>query len=266
MTRYRTKEKNTSCDDCGYVFDNNRKYHSRGRCNPCYQKLYNKGKLPVKATKVLETNCSRCLSEYGSITDAGKVISRGPKSLCKSCYSKEKKPKKECSKCGNMMLAGSNTGLCIICREDNKNTDGKRRYNRKVKEIPFLDNETYEGIRRILVRFKFGTNNLVDNFRVADLYLDVNEEATLLDTLTEEAQVIEMLKNLKKVYEFNKENRELRLEEVRKKADHKKKYYKYKKKEKNLTADMKAYRREYYKKNYANGGYLKALIKRETKN
>lgn len=261
------ENKPISCEDCGYVFDDLKKYHARNRCNPCYQSLYMRGKLPIK--KVKETNCSKCGFEFGTLNQKGRAVIKGSKGLCKTCYSRDKKPKKECTLCGNMMLAGSNTGLCIICREDKRTKAvGKRSYKRKVKPIPFLEPETYEAIRRILVRFKYNNNTLVDNFRVADLYIEINEDAILLDTLTEEAQVIEMLRYLKKVYDFNKEDRANKLTEAENKAIHKAKYYKYQKKEKkvNKTADMKAYRKEYYQKNYANGGYIKYLIKREAKN
>jgi hypothetical protein len=263
------ENKSLFCIDCLYVFDSLKKYHSRDRCNPCYQKLYIKDKLGDKKKEV-STTCSICNAEYGSINEKGRAVIRGPKNCCKKCYSKSKKPKKECENCGNTMLAGSNTGLCVVCRELKRenNTNLKRKYTKKVIPLPFLDVETYEAVRRLLVRFKFGNNGIVDNFRVVDIYMDLYDNPVFLDTLTEEAQIVEMLRYLKKVYDFNKEDRVNKLEVEKKKADFKKKYYKYQKKEKkvNLTADMKAYRKDYYQKNYANGGYIKYLLKREEKN
>ena len=243
MTRVLVKSK--SCEGCGYVFDDIKKYHSKNRCNPCYQKDYVKKSLPTKKDK--ETNCSECNGKYGTLNDKGKAIVRGPKGLCKKCYGRNKKPKKECIECGNMMLAGSNTGLCAVCKERKRAEKGGRRWVKKVKPLPVLDIETYEAVRRLLVRYKYGTNTLVDNFRVADIYMDINENSILLDTLTEEVQVVEMLKNLKVVFDFNKENRTEKLLEEKIKAERKAKYYKYKKKEKkvNKTADMKEYMREY---------------------
>lgn len=228
--RLRTKEKSSFCIDCGYVFDDFKKYHARERCNPCYQKLYTLKRFPAKEK---ETNCNRCGYEYGTVNEKGKAVIKGSKGSCKSCYTKDRKPKKECTNCGNMMIAGSNTGLCEVCKELKRAEGGRRGYNRKVKPIPFLEPETYEAVRRILVRFKYNNNSLVDNFRVADLYMEVNDDPILLDTLTEEAQVIEMLKNLKKIYDFNKEDRANKLIEAQRKAAHKAKYYKYQKKVKN---------------------------------
>jgi hypothetical protein len=152
------------------------------------------------------------------------------------------------------MLAGSNTGLCVVCREVKRSESGKKNYNKKkVKELPHLDIETYEIVRRLLVRFKFGNNGMVDNFRVVDIYMELFDNPVFLDTLTEEAQIIEMLRYLKKVYDFNKEDRDIKLEEQKKKAEFKSKYYKYKKKEKvNLTADIKAYRKAYKEKRKIN--------------
>lgn len=264
----RLENKSLFCLDCLYVFDDFKKYHSRDRCNPCYQKLYIKDKLGDKKKKEVSTTCSICNAEYGSLNEKGRAVIRGPKDKCKKCYSRAKKPKKECENCGNTMLAGSNTGLCVVCRELKRSESGKRKYNKKVKPLPILDIETYEAVRRLLVRFKYGNNGIVDNFRVVDIYMDLYDNPVFLDTLTEEAQIVEMLRYLKKVYDFNKEDRETKLELEKKKAEKKSKYYKYQKKEKkvNLTADIKAYRREYYKKHYANGGYIKYLMRREAKN
>lgn len=263
------ENKSLFCIDCEYVFDDFRKYHSRDRCNPCYQRLYVKGISAKYKRKEVETNCKLCNVEYGTINAKGRHVMKGSHGLCKSCYAKERKPKKECDKCGNMMISGSNTGLCVVCRELKRSESGKKNYNKKkIKPLPHLDLETYEAIRRLLIRFKFGTNNMVDNFRVLDFYMELFDNPIFLDTLAEEDQIVEMLRYLKKVYDFNKEDREAKLTDVEKKADFKKKYYKYQKKEKkvNKTADMKAYRREYYDKHYANGGYIKYLIKREAKN
>jgi hypothetical protein len=249
MKRLRIKEKSSFCIDCEYVFDEIKKYHSRDRCNPCYQKLYIKGKLGI-IRKEIETNCSLCGNEYGGLNSKGRAVMKGSHGLCKTCYCRSRKPKKECINCGNMMISGSNTGLCIVCKELKRSETAKRGWKRKVKPLPYVDPETYETIRRVLVRFKFGNNNLVDNFRVVDAYVDLCENPVFLDTLTEEAQVVEMLRYLKKVYDFNKEGRIANLAIAQKKAEFKKKYYKYKKKEKtvNKTADMKTYMKEYKEK------------------
>jgi hypothetical protein len=200
-------------------------------------------------TKETQTHCKVCAAEYNSINAKGKPVIRGAKGLCKSCYTKSIKPKKECIQCGNQMLSGTNSGLCIVCRQLKRETEGKRSWKKKVKPLPCIDVETYESIRRLLVRFKFGNNDIVDNFRVIDAYVDVCENPVFLDTLAEEAQVVEMLRYLKKVYDFNKhekENRlkiekkkeEDRLEAERKKKEYKAKYYKYKKKSEEVKINI----------------------------
>ena len=251
MKRSNIKEKSPFCIDCEYVFDKNRPYHSRNRCNPCYQRVYLRGEMSfLYKAKEVETNCSLCGAEYGTINHKGRAISKGSHGLCKPCYAKERKPKKECIECGNMMLVGSNTGLCAVCKENKRISKNRRGYVRKIKPLPHLDPETYEAVRRLLVRFKFGNNNLVDNFRVADIYTDLFDNPVFLDTLAEEDQVVEMLRYLKKVYDFNKLDRDVKLAVIEKKAEFKKRYYKYKKKENkvNKTADMKAYMKEYMEK------------------
>ena len=251
MKRSRIKDKSPFCIDCEYVFDKHKPYHSRDRCNPCYQRIYLKGKMTfLYKTEKVETNCSLCNAEYGTINHKGRAISKGSHGLCKPCYGRSRKSKKECTVCGNMMLVGSNTGLCAVCKENRRIAKNRRGYVKRIKPLPHLDPETYEAVRILLVRFKFGNNSLVDNFRVANIYMDINDDPVLLDTLNEETQVIEMLRNLKKVYDFNKLDREAKLAVIEKKAEFKKRYYKYKKKENkvNKTADMKAYMKEYMEK------------------
>jgi hypothetical protein len=154
--------------------------------------------MPIKEA---QTHCKLCNMEFGSINARGRGVNKGPRGLCKTCYCRSVKPKKQCEQCGNEMLAGSNTGLCIVCRQ--LKTASKRPWKRREKALPLLDVESYESVRRLLVRFKFGFNDIVDNFRVIDAYLDVCENPVFLDTLAEGAQVVEMLRHLKKVYDFS---------------------------------------------------------------
>lgn len=237
MKRLNIKDKSSFCIDCEYVFDIHKPYHSRDRCNPCYQKIYLKGKMNLLNDKPKDINCLLCGVEYGTLNDKGRAVRKGSHSLCKTCYTRERRPKKECIQCGNMMLIGSNTGLCAICKEEKRISANKRGYAKKVKPLPQLDIETYEAVRRLLVRFKFGSNTLVDNFRVANIYMDINNDPVLLDTLNEETQVVEMLKNLKRVYDFNKLSIEAKLlaiknkaeKKAKRKAEYKLNYIKYQK-------------------------------------
>jgi hypothetical protein len=226
------EDKSTFCIDCNYVFDKEKKYHAQDRCNACYQKLYVKNQIikvyGVDSRKKLKSNkCSKCEFEYETLNNKGKVVKRGPKNMCKTCYTRSNKPVKICKNCGNQMLAGSSTGLCPVCRF-NKPISRPRKV-----ELPEVDKEQFELIRRLLARYKVGHNNYADAFRVADIYMDVNNNPILLDTLSEESQIVEMLRNLQAIFYYNLE----------------KKTFNPVKKAGNTTADMKAYRKEWYRNN-----------------
>lgn len=229
------EDKSTFCIDCNYVFDTQKKYHAQDRCNGCYQKLYIKNKIvkvygPHGKAKNTDPKCSRCGFDYETLNDKGKVVKRGPKKMCKSCYTRSNKAIKICKECGNEMLTGSKTGLCPICRFTKPVLRA-----RKKPQLPIVDKEQFELIRRLLVRYKVGHNTPVDAFRVADIYMDINNNPILLDTLSEETQIVEMLRNLKSIFEHN-------LPIISKPKDKKIKDTV------NATKDLKAYRKEWYKK------------------
>ena len=199
------EDKSTFCVDCLYVFDTQKKYHAQDRCNPCYQRLYIRNQIekvygPYGKQKIKEPKCSCCGFDYETLNDKGKVVKRGPKSMCKTCYTRSNKPVKICKVCGNEMLTGSSTGLCAICKL-NKPTVRKR----KEVELPEVDKEQFELIRRLLARYQVGHNTPVDTFRVVDIYMEVNNNPIILDTLGEESQIVEMLRNLKGIFYYNLE-------------------------------------------------------------
>ena len=188
--------KSTFCVECNWVFDKVKKYHAQDRCNACYQKLYINNKIekiygPKGRPKNNDTKCCNCLSEYNTLDDKGKVVKKGPKGMCKRCYTRANKAVKVCKECGNEMLTGSNTGLCPLCRFSKP-----IKRPRKEAQIPEVNKEQFELIRRLLVRYKVGHNNYVDAFRVADIYMEVNDDPILLDTLSEETQLVEVTLNL----------------------------------------------------------------------
>ena len=261
MARISNEDKSSFCIDCNYTFDEYKPYHSRDRCNACYQKSYIKGKI-VSSYPIKEKpkNCKLCNLEYDTKNAKGRIVLRASSGMCRSCYAKSYKATSICIKCNNSMLSKTRTGLCKPCRERDRILSGKKSWNRKkVKQTTIVDNETFELIRRILSRYKTGFNDLIDNFRISDVYMATHDNNVILDTLSEESQVVEMLKSLKLLFEFNsKYKRDLRAEEIKvnkrkkeillKKIADKEKYYKYK--AKNLdsfkkTYDMKAYLREY---------------------
>ena len=200
------EDKSPFCLGCQYVFDEIRKYHAQNRCNPCYQKLYIDNKFDkvygVKGRpRQRNLNCVKCDAEFDTLNSKGKAIKRGSKGMCKTCYCKSFKPSKFCNSCNNEMMKGSNTGLCPVCRL-NRSQERKKRPI-KIKLPPIVDKEQFELIRRLLVRYKVGHNTIVDTFRVIDVYMDVNDNPIILDTLSEGAQLVEMLRNLKEVFDYN---------------------------------------------------------------
>jgi hypothetical protein len=91
--------------------------------------------------------------------------------------------------------------LCPVCKQ---NEMGSKRWKRKKRSPHIIDDrEIIEMIRRLLVRFKYGTNTQVDALRVIDVYLDISDNTNLLDNFREDYQLIEMLRLLKLTYDYN---------------------------------------------------------------
>jgi RNA polymerase subunit RPABC4/transcription elongation factor Spt4 len=161
---------------------------------------------------------------------------------------------KTCTGCGNEMVS-KRLSLCPVCKINEKSS---KKWKRKVRPPHIIDEETFELIRRLLVRYKVGHNNYADAFRVADVYMDIADNSNLLDNLREDYQIVEMLKWLKQTFDYNldllvkkREAEVKRKELIKLKEERKLKYYKYVRKEKgvNKTADMKSYMREYRQRN-----------------
>lgn len=241
MTRFRIKEKPLTCEGCNVVFgdstatENVVKYHSRGRCNPCYQKAYLDEKYPVKRYKTKGTSCLECNVEFGSKNEKGKLVKKGSRGYCKRCYMRifTQIGTKTCNGCGNEMTT-KRLSLCPVCKLSERKAGRKR----KEKEPHIIDNETFELIRRLLVRYKLGYNNFADAFRVIDVYMDIADNSNMLDNLREDYQIVEMLRWLKLTFDFNaplvRSRYEAEVERTKKeeaKAQRKVKYFKPEKKE-----------------------------------
>jgi hypothetical protein len=196
------KDKSDFCIDCNVFFDLHKKYQANDRCAYCYQRSYKK-RLETEniREKYKLGNCVSCKTEFGSINKKGNVVKKSSKGYCKSCYYKTlPKPTNICLSCGNSMLKKSCVGLCVLCKIKNStNPRAKKEY------IPKVNKEDFETIRRLLAKYKSGRNTMVDTFRVIDIYMNINGEPIMLDTLSEEIQLVEMLRNLKKVFDFNNE-------------------------------------------------------------
>ena len=148
----------------------------------------------------MNDKCLRCKLEFGSKNSKGSLVKKDRQGLCKRCFVVENKAVKVCKNCGNTMIVGTQTGLCPLCRLEKSHPKTKKRLE---KPLPQVDDETFELIRRLLIRYKLGMSMHIDTFRVIDVYMSLNENTSLLDTLTEETQLREMLKNLKLIWEHN---------------------------------------------------------------
>ncbi len=203
MIRIKNKDKPSNCEGCNLKFGDELKYHSRGRCNRCYQKAYlDKDYVKEKyKTNKTNTHCVECSAEFGTKNDKGKNITKGAKGHCKRCYMRLflKRATNTCNGCGNEMIA-KRLSLCPLCKQ--KESSAKK-WKRKERLPHIVDDETFELIRRLLVRYKIGHNNFADAFRVADVYMDISDNTNLLDNLREDYQIVEMLRWLKTTFDYN---------------------------------------------------------------
>jgi hypothetical protein len=242
MKRYRTSVKSSHCEGCQKEFNKDLPYNARNRCNACYQRDYNKLKHQPRS---IIKNCVLCNLEFGSLNEKGKLVRKGAQNHCKRCYANafNKLKSSTCKGCGSEM-ATKRLSLCPICKQ---NETGSKRWKRK-KRSPHIitDNELIESIRRLLVRYKYGTNTHVDALRVIDVYLDVSDNTNILDNFREDFQIIEMLKWLKLTYDYNLDLMMKRKQAERIKQEKKAKYYKYVKKDKpKITEDITTYMKIY---------------------
>ena len=194
-----------SCLGCKTSFSEIKK-HAKGFCNRCYY-------ASRKVEKEKPDHCSNCLSKWGSISEKNKVVKKGPKGMCKSCYQRyyTRTSTTECNRCGQDM-GKKVRGVCSLCKLELEAMKSPGRRNLPDVNKVKIDKETKESMRKVFNRYKFGTNTLVDPFIVSDLYLTVfNSESTKgqtasktefnLDQFDQENQVIAMLKLLKKAYD-----------------------------------------------------------------
>jgi RNA polymerase subunit RPABC4/transcription elongation factor Spt4 len=232
-------DKATHCEGCQKEFGNDLKYHSRNRCNPCYQKAYLDERYAAKRKVSKIKNCNECNVEFGSLNKKGKVIKKGSRGYCRPCYMRMRGQvaTRTCTGCGNEM-ASKRLSLCPVCKSQEISS---KKWKRKVRPPHIVDAETFELIRRLLVRYKVGHNNYADAFRVADVYMDIADNSNLLDNLREDYQIVEMLKWLKQTFDYNLQllikKRQAEAEQAEKKRlklERKLKYFKFDKKEEKI--------------------------------
>ena len=211
--------KATQCEACKKEFNEQLKWHSKNKCNPCYQKAYLDEKYPVKRTNIKSQSCSKCQAEFGSKNAKGKEIKKGSRGFCRRCYMQlhHQISTNTCKGCGVELIA-KRLSLCPICKGHEMSS---KKWKRKVRPPHIVDNETFELIRRLLVRYKVGHNNYADAFRVVDVYMSISDNSNLLDNLREDHQIVEMLKWLKQTFDYNLQliirRKEAELEQLQKK-------------------------------------------------
>jgi hypothetical protein len=193
--------KSLFCVKCEQVFNKDLPYTAKHMCNPCYQSNYVKKKMGRPKSKL--THCKTCELEFGTLNPKGKAVKKGARGYCKSCFHKENRPSTICSDC-NEEIKATTTKLCQLCKIKRGIIKGSRAYIQKPTKPVYVEYEEFELIRRLLVRYKLGMNNMVDDFRVVDVYLTIKEAPAFLDTLNERYQVTEMLKTLKETFDYFK--------------------------------------------------------------
>jgi hypothetical protein len=207
------KEKEERCVTCNRSFLEVN-YHSKNKCRNCYNAEYMRNKkVPVEKIEKLD-HCIKCLSKWGAPAEKkGKIVKQGSKGMCKMCYQRSynRSISSCCKRCGKEM-GKKIKAVCSICKIELESMKSPgRRTLPKVDRIN-IDKETKETMRRLLNRYKFGLNTLVDPFIVTNLYLDVFSDDNIkgrtasktefnLDQFDQENQVIAMLKLLKMVYD-----------------------------------------------------------------
>ena len=187
-------------------------YHSSGKCRNCYNILWIQNRDSMTKKPKLD-HCVQCKCLFGSISQRGKKVLPGSKSMCKTCYNRYylSNTSTTCRRCDKEMNKKIK-GVCSLCRIELDNLKApSRRTLPQVSKIK-IDKDTKEMLRKTFNRYKFGTNTLADPFVVTDLYLTVfSSEATKgqtasknefnLDQFDQENQVIAMLKLLKMAYD-----------------------------------------------------------------
>lgn len=187
-------------------------YHSKDMCRNCYN--YNwitTNRALNKEPKI--DHCLSCLLKWGDLNKKGKEVSLASKGMCRPCYQSyyNKTKSLNCKRCGKEM-GKKVKGVCSLCRIELETIKSPGRRGLPIPNKAIIDRETKEILRKLMNRYKFGLNTLVDPFIVTDIYLDVFsvEEARgktaskndfNLDQFDQENQVIAMLKLLKIAYD-----------------------------------------------------------------
>jgi hypothetical protein len=210
MGKIRTRDLIDNCKDCNMDFTQDRSLHiCIGLCKKCYQNFNYTKRFGLKSINT--GACINCNAAWGDLNKKGKIVKRQANNLCRQCYHKiYKQTGKLCVNCKEPILNKTTKDICSRCfipvtEKRIKNADGKLVRVKKVKYQ--ISKDEYENLRKLLNRFKFGVNTLVDTFKVIDFFIIlVAGEGGLskYESMDADAQIIYMLKDLKEVYELYK--------------------------------------------------------------
>lgn len=188
-------KKSKNCIGCGLLFGDGVKWVAKDFCMKCYNKNYN---LKNKVEK--PPNCKGCGLIWGSINRRGNIVKRATTIFCSSCYPRIKDQSNKCLKCGDIIRAIHE--MCKQCKMEDQPKYGVTKANDQMR----MNRETYESVRRLLSRFKVGSQTPIDHWIVLDLYLSLFGYDVYLDQYAEADQVYKMLRKLKNTWEWNKDN------------------------------------------------------------
>jgi len=157
------------------------------------------------------THCFDCKYKFGDINEKGNLVRKASSGYCKSCYQRNysKKLKRKCESCSREII--SMKKICKVCyakqalesptRYMIKKLQSNRNKEKMSKVV--LDITQYELVRRLLVKWKRDILQSIDYFIVADIYVDIFECDTFLDSCSQEEQVIIMLGRLEEIWKNN---------------------------------------------------------------
>lgn len=184
-----------SCKSCERKFGKNLKHSSRGYCHSCYETIRG----------IKEGTCKNCNVVFGK--GRSRFMSRG---FCVRCYESwyRNQSVTNCKKCGEELDKPSVKGLCYICKDEKKMIAEQKMIEKGIiskKKSNSITKEDFEKIRRLLVKFKWGYYNLVDTYRVAEVYERLFGGGYGMDTKPVEVQLVIMIRRLKDAYERSKD-------------------------------------------------------------
>lgn len=189
------KVKAENCVGCNISFQEER-YYCKDYCYKCYYKQY------YGAVNKSTDFCVSCNLQFGTLNKKGRPVFKITSTLCRSCYHKKNQEVVKCQKC-DMFISGTKT-YCAMCSIELGLSYKKKWRPKKKNDNVGLTKIQFEFIRRLFGRFKIGSQDYVDYFRVADIYVDVYGLDVIFDGYKTEVQVVMMLRRLKKTWDFNK--------------------------------------------------------------